>query len=118
MIYTSYEMIRDCREGKSAGWRHFIKQYVPVVRRILHRYGRAEGETEGVLTSLRRGETVLFQVLEPVPERPFVAELRQAIVVRSGEPTSVVLDLETVAGALAPLTLVEKQTVWLGTMRY
>jgi hypothetical protein len=31
---------------------------------------------------------------------------------------SVVLDLETVADALAPLTLVEKQAAWLETMRY
>ena len=30
MIYTCYEMVRDCRENRAEGWRYFIRNYVPV----------------------------------------------------------------------------------------
>jgi hypothetical protein len=123
MIYTCYEMIRDCRADRAEGWRHFIASYVPVIRKLLAHYqagSPGDGAVlERVLTAVRRPESSLFQSLEPAPERWFVAELRQKVMAELAvsEP-AIELDLETVAAALEPLTLVEKQAAWLETMRY
>jgi hypothetical protein len=123
MIYTCYDMIQDCRADRPAGWRHFISQYVPVIRKIAaHYYPEQADQVAGVLRALHRPESNLFATLDPAPERWFVAELRQRVLAAfdsnagdfvAGEP-----NLDTVSKALEPLTLLEKQAVWLETMRY
>jgi hypothetical protein len=122
MIYTCYEMIRDCRAGRAEGWRYFVSTYVPVIRRLLTHYQAGEPGTaaiESVLRALHRPEADLFQSLEPAPERWFVAQLRQKVLDRlPPDASTATIDLETVAAALEPMTLVEKQTGWLETMRY
>ncbi len=127
MIYTCYDMIRDCRADRAEGWSHFISHYVPVIRRLAVHYFPDEpldaGRMEHVLVALRRPESSLFQSLEPAPERWFVAELRQRVLAlleeMAGRPArELELDLETLGAALEPLTLAEKQAVWLETMRY
>jgi len=117
MIYTSYEMIRDCQVNAPQGRRYFIRHYVPVIRKMLVHYGN-EGDLERVLASVSQAESALFQ-MEPAPERPFVAALRQHVMkTQEDAPPRMELELETVAGALEPLTVVEKQAAWLETMHY
>jgi hypothetical protein len=123
MIYTCYEMIRDCRADRPEGWRYFVAGYVPVIRKLLAHY-QAGGSAhpalvDRVLLKMRQPESTLFRSLEPAPERWFVAELRQKIVeeLPPAKPT-IDLDLETLSAALEPLTLVEKQAAWLETMLY
>ncbi|HJT88663.1 MAG TPA: hypothetical protein VJ732_12425, partial [Bryobacteraceae bacterium] len=117
MIYTAYEMIRDCRADRAEGWAYFVSNYVPVIRKLLEHYG-APAMLDRVLTDLRRPDA-LFQSLEPVPERWFIAELRQKLLAQIEAPEpEIAIDLETVAAALEPLTLLEKQASWLETMRY
>ena len=123
MIYTCYEMIRDCRAGRAEGWRYFIAGYVPVIRKLLAHYQAGgpvdEAALERVLAAVRHPESSLFQSLEPAPERWFVAQLRQKVMEELPAPApAAALDLETVAAALDPLTLVEKQAAWLETMLY
>jgi hypothetical protein len=119
MIYTCYEMIRDCRANKPEGWRYFVSTYVPVIRKLLAHYGADPAALEKVLRCVRKPESSLFQSLEPAPERWFVAELRQTIMAQTAPPASVApLDLESLSPALEPLTLVEKQVAWLESMRY
>jgi hypothetical protein len=110
MIYTCYEMVRDCRANRPEGWSHFVSNYMPVVRKLLTHYRGGEPATPF---------EAWFPNLEPGPERPFLAELRQKVLagVNWAHP-QVTIDLEAVAGALAPLTTVEKQAVWLETMAY
>src|SRR5579859_2954622 len=93
MIYTCYDMIRDCRADRAEGWSHFITNYVPVIRQLAAHYFPHSGAVlEPVLVALRRPESSLFQSLEPAPERWFVAELRQRVLVayeeREGTGTS------------------------------
>jgi hypothetical protein len=110
-------MVRDCRADKPEGWTHFIVNYVPLIRRLLAHYGGRE--IEPVLKALRDPASSMFQSLEPAPERWFVAELRQKILADIlAVPPEIALDLETVAEALAPLTVVEKLAAWLETMHY
>jgi hypothetical protein len=120
MVYTCYEMIRDCRADRPEGWLYFLSSYAPVVRKLLAHYGGGRAPAlEQVLVGLRRPESSLFATLEPAPERWFVGELRQKVL--SGLPIpegAVPLDLETIATAWQPLTLTEKQAAWLETMGY
>jgi hypothetical protein len=123
MIYTCYEMIGDCRAGRAEGWRYLVACYVPVMRKLLAHYAAGQPDREAVLErlllALRRPESSIFQLLEPAPERWFVAALRQKVVAELAAPeAAIALDLETVAAALEPLTLVEKQVVWLESMLY
>ncbi len=116
MIYTCYEMVQDCRADKPEGWRYFVANYVPVIRKIVAHYG---GGLEATLTAMRDPASSLFRSLEPVPERAFVAELRQRILARLTAPEPALpLDLETLAAAWEPLTLVEKQAAWIETFGY
>jgi len=119
MIYTCYEMIRDCQANLAPGWRYFVRQYVPVIRKIQAHYGGGPAQLEGVMAAIRRPESSLFQGLEQEPERSFVAGLRQKVVAEApAARVDLELELDTLAAALEGLTLVEKQAVWLETMGY
>jgi DNA-directed RNA polymerase specialized sigma24 family protein len=126
MIYTCYDMVRDCRDGREEGWRHFVSNYVPVIRRIVARYlpeSSGDGLVERLLVTMRHPESPLFQSHDPAPERWFVAEMRQQVLNACEEPPSgaspeSALDLTLLSEALEPLTVVEKQAVWLESMRY
>lgn len=127
MIYTCYDMIQDCRGDRAEGWSYFLSNYVPVIRKLVAHYGAGHagdnGTVEKLLRFLRRPESRLFASLDPAPERWFVAELRQRVLVGLAEMSGTAvgepgLDLETLGKALAPFTLVEKQAAWLETMRY
>src|SRR5215831_17141842 len=117
MVYTSYEMIRDCRADAPAGWSFFLSHYVPAIRRIVTHYGQGDAQT--ILLQLRDPKSSLFASLEPGPERWFVAELRQHVLATLPTPSAEIeIDLDTVADALAPLTLTEKLAAWLESMHH
>ena len=122
MIYTCYEMVRDCRAGLPQGWTHFLQNYVPVIRRTISHYtpgGAVDaGVLERVLAEVRKPGAAILQASEP-EERWFVSQLRQLVVMELPAPEAEIeLDLETVTAALEPLTMTEKQAAWLETMRY
>lgn len=127
MIYTCYDMVRDCRDGRSEGWSFFVTQYVPVMRKLLAHYAplrKGDRDPLGeILRALRHPESGLFSSIEPGPERMFLAELRQWLVSRleNSDPQpapDLEIDLNTLTAALQTFTLVERQVVWLETMRY
>ena len=116
-VYTSYEMIRDCRADAPAGWSFFLSHYVPAIRRIVTHYG--QGDADAIVRQLRDPKSSLFASLEPGPERWFVAELRQHVLATLPTPSAEIeIDLATVADALAPLTLTEKLAEWLESMHH
>lgn len=120
MIYTCYDMVRDCRANRAEGWRYFLSSYVPVIRRLLAHYGTDDDATvEHVLRAVHKPESSLFDTLEPAPERWFLSELRQKVLAELPDPEpEIELDLEVAAEALAPLTVVEKQAAWIEGMGY
>jgi hypothetical protein len=121
MVYTAFEMIRDCRADRPEGWDYFIRHYIPLICKMLSHYGRKQdSELDKVLATLRDPGRGLFSALQPVSERPFVAHLRQKVLetVEGQDPPGLTIELETLAAALVGLTLVEEQAVWLETMRY
>jgi hypothetical protein len=123
MVYTCFEMVRDCRANLPEGWRYLASAYVPVIRRILAHYAPGAGDeaarVERVLLALRQPGCALFQSTDPSPERWLVGELRQMILAELPVPEpEIALDLETVTEALAPLTATEKQAAWFETMHH
>lgn len=123
MIYTCYEMVRDCRANLPEGWTHFITHYVPVVRKTLAHYAPERAGDAAlvnrILLTVRKSESFLFHSTEPPEERWFVAQLRQLIVGELGASAAEIpLDLETLTAALGTLTMTEKQAAWLETMHY
>jgi hypothetical protein len=120
MIYTCYEMVRDCREDRPEGWRYLAANYVPVIRKLLRHYASDDDALVArVLTAIRKPESSMFQSAEPAPERWFVAELRQKVLGELPDRApEIEVDPETAAEAFAPLTVVEKQAVWTEGMRY
>jgi hypothetical protein len=123
MIYTCYEMVRDCRADLPEGWVHFIVHYVPVIRQALAHYAPERVHDaallDQILLRVRQPESFLFQSAEPPEERWFVAQLRQLMVAELvTPPAEIPLDLETLTAALGPLTMSEKQAAWLETMGY
>src|SRR5262249_22183787 len=113
-------MVRDCRADRPEGWSYLVAYYTPVIRRILAHYAADEASlVERTLRELRSPESSLFQSLDPSPERWFVAELRQRVLAGIEHPDpEIAIELETVAAAIEPLTVVEKLAVWFETMRY
>src|SRR5437879_12804339 len=64
MIYTCYEMVRDCRANLPEGWRHLIANYVPLIRTLVAHYapGQAGARAQAklidrVLAGLHRPES-------------------------------------------------------------
>jgi hypothetical protein len=93
-----------------------------VIRKAVAHYAPESGEGDllnRVLLTVRQPESFLFQSGEPPEERWFVAQLRQLTIAELAAPAAEIpLDLETLAVALGPLTVTEKQAAWLETMGY
>jgi len=93
---------------------------------VLHYRPERDGTIDDVLIAIRNPGTKrdsLFATITPAPEREFLAELRQQVlaIINAGSPVpapGVSIDLETLTAALEPLSFLEKQAVWLETMRY
>src|SRR5258708_11193273 len=72
MVYTCYEMIRDCRADLPAGWSYFLSQYVPTIRRLIQHYAPEKAGdaalVERILLAIRKPESSMFQSLEPAPD--------------------------------------------------
>jgi len=122
-VYTCFDMIRDCREGKAAGWNYFAKNFIAPLRMLLRHYaGTADHEQllSRLLQELRSTADRLFARLSPMPERQFFMLLRPRVlaVTKRGEPESDPLDLETLTAALQDYSPVERQITWLETMEY
>jgi len=123
MIYTCYEMVRDCRAGSAEGWTYFIAHYVPVIRKALAQYvpERASDPIllQQILETARQPQSFIFHATEQPEERWFVSQLRQLIVAELAAPAAdLAIDLEVLTAALEPFTMTERQAAWLETMRY
>jgi DNA-directed RNA polymerase specialized sigma24 family protein len=123
MVYTCYDMIRDCRAGEARGWRYFAANFAPIAQRLLDHYApgdaRNPARLERFFQGLRAPDSSVFQSTGPVPERDFLALLRQVVLAEIEAPApQIPIGLEELRLALAPLTEVELQAVWLETMRY
>ncbi|MBV9506398.1 MAG: hypothetical protein JO323_15475 [Acidobacteriia bacterium] len=124
MVYTCFDMIRDCRANVPDGWSYFITNYVPSVRTLLGHY-RPEhmGALDTLLMTIGAPDAGLFSSLKPLSEREFLLALRQNVLEALDRAApwpqpEVGVELEALTQALEAFTLVERQVVWLETMNY
>lgn len=116
-VYTTYEMIADCRAGQAEGWRWFARNFVPPLRVLLAHY--AGGDPEPALARLLAAVRPEIGGWEPAPLRELVAGLRPKLLEAARyEAARHDVEMEEVEAALAPLTVAERQMVWLETMGY
>ena len=122
-IYTCFDMIRDCREGKAQGWRFFASNFIAPLRTLLRHYaGTADVEAflRSLLHDLREKDGGFFAALSPAPERQFLMLLRPRVlaVTENMAPRECALRLETLTAALRDYSPVERQITWMETMSY
>ncbi|MFN3324011.1 MAG: hypothetical protein ACK5AZ_10990 [Bryobacteraceae bacterium] len=124
-IYTCFDMIADCRANKREGWVYFVTHYLPLCGTLIEHYypdRSADAELLGrVLRALRDPKSSLFGT--PESEREFCSRLRQFVLAaveddKASTAPEISLDFETLTEALAPLTAMERQAVWLEAMGY
>src|ERR1039457_3314287 len=123
MIYTCYEMVRDCRADLPEGWVHFIVHYVPPVRQALAHYAPRRAQDAALLNQIllriRQPESFLFQSAEPPEERWFVAQLRQLMVAElAAPPAEISLGLETLTAGVGAATMTGKEGAWFETIGF
>lgn len=126
-VYTSFDMMSDCRANKREGWSFFVTQYLPVCRALLAHYFADRAADTALLgrvaTATCRPESGLFADRGLALEREFVGDLRQHVLAaveadRASEAAVAPLDLEILTKALEAFTPLERQAAWLMTMRY
>ncbi len=113
-IYTCYDMVRDCPAGAAAGWTHLVTTFVPALRDMAHHYGMGDGALDRLPEWLRTADVWSAESL--IGERDFLTRLRPLVAEPAAQGGELTLD--AVAEAFEPLTLTERQVVWLEAMRY
>ena len=124
-VYTSLEMIIDCRANKPDGWRYLVSRYVPVIRRVVSHYSgdaNLSSRVDKLLLQLHSPADPLYSS-SSINEREFIAALRQRVLdlmdtERPASAPDVEVDLATLTQALEPLTATERQMLWLESMGY
>lgn len=111
-------MIHDCPAGAAAGWTHFVKTFLPALRDMVRHYGANDGALERLPEKLRQAGPALWVSEGLIGERDFLTRLRGLVLDAAAPQPDAALTLEAMAEAFEPLTLVERQVVWLDTMRY
>ena len=90
MIYTCYEMVRDCRAGVPEGWIYFISYYVPAIRRTVAQYApERAGDAalmQRILLAVRKPESFLFHSTEDQGVPVFNSDLYVASLKAAGIP--------------------------------
>jgi hypothetical protein len=123
-VYTSFDMVLDCRNGRTEGWSYFVRNFVEPLRFLLRHYARPaevpEAEFRSFLKAFHSEAKSFFDSLEPVSERQFLMSLRPRLlaVTRPPAETNPSLDLEILDEAFPAYTATERQMVWLETMGY
>ena len=117
-IYTCFDMIVDCRQGKPEGWRYFARTFVAALRRIFSHYGGGDEHVFELIDRLRAPNSPLH-AMQPMTQREFVDALRPLVLELTAKPAQGISpDLSLVQEALAPLTAIERQTAWFETFGY
>lgn len=123
-VYTSFDMIPDCRKGRREGWSYFVRNFVEPLRFLLCHYARpAEVSEEDFVRFLKAFHSEaksFFESIEPVSERQFLMLLRPRVLAATspGTVTNPEITIEILNEAFSAYTATERQMVWLETMGY
>ena len=118
-IYTCFDMIVDCRQGRAEGWRYFTRTFVAALRRTFAHYGGGEEHVFKLIERLRAPSDSPLHAMQPMTQREFLDALRPLVLELTAPATKGISpDLSLVQDALAPLTATERQTAWFESFGY
>jgi hypothetical protein len=126
-LLSGAELVRQCLDPDAPAWRHFITDYLPLAGLLLDRHypqlaPRREALLREVLLRARDEQARFLRDYRGRSEREFLLHLREMVLSVFDEAAPVApvpetpLEWETFEAALAPLTALEKQVVWLDTL--
>ena len=126
-LLTCTDLVRQCLDPDASAWRHFITDYLPFAGLLLDRHypqlaPLREALLREVLLRARDEQSRFFRDYRGRSEREFLLHLREMVlsVLDEAAPVAPIpetpLDWETFEAALAPLTALEKQVVWLDAL--
>ena len=114
--------MEDCRAGRPEGWRYFVGHVLPACLSIVRHYqpnGNDPESVERLLLSLRDDPSSPIVAGKPMSERELLFGLREFLLAgRGSDEQSAEAEAQTFTKALEPLTLTEKQIVWLTVLGY
>ncbi len=122
-------MAEDCAQGKPLGWQEFVRDYQPIVRRLLLNYFPAlEPEIGAHLTALFRQarESEWFKGLKFPNEREFLMAFRDLVFAYgrgaygrgAGQVPAQAISVEQYLDLTKDLSLVEREMLWLALKGY
>jgi len=124
-VYTSIDMLDDCRAGKVEGWKHLIAEFLPALEWILCHYEKDKEERRrlmrGLLASMRSDPDSPVNRLRSATDREFLYHAAGYLLAAAGPgaaPTGDSGDLPAFRRALEPLTRLERQIVWFAALGY
>ena len=125
-VRTIFAMAEDCARGERLGWHEFVRDYLPIGRRLLeHYFGVLKPDLETHLAAVferaRAQDNAWFKSLHFANEREFLMAFRE-LVFRYGREQARVpvprLSMEQYSQLIDGLSLVEREMLWLYVKGY
>ncbi len=124
-VLTSSDMARQCQEEQPAGWRYFIKHYLPFAAALLDRHcpesaPKRDALLEQILQRSRRQDSQFFRDYRGQSEREFLLYFRDSVLAVVSEqaapadrPAEMVLEWEVFQKSLEGFSPLEQQAIWM-----
>lgn len=125
-VRTIFAMAEDCARGEALGWHEFVRDYLPIGRRLLEHYFRVlkpdlETHAAAVFERARAQDNAWFKSLKIANEREFLMAFRE-LVFRYGREEARVqvprISMEQYGQLIEGLSLVEREMLWLYVKGY
>ncbi len=124
-VITCSDMARQCQDGHPAGWRHFVKYYLPFAAALVDRHcsesaPKRDALLEEVLQRSRGQNFHFFRNYQGQSEREFLLYFRDYVLAIAQEqaapperPPQIVLEWELFQRSLEGFSLLERQAIWM-----
>ena len=124
-VYTSIDMLEDCRAGRAEGWEYLVDRFLPALEWIARRYDEAaagrEGFFDGFLTALRDDAGSPVNRLRTATDREFLYHAAEYWLDWAGALPADAGNRgirERFGRALEEFTRLERQIVWFTVLGY
>ncbi len=124
-VYTSIDMLEDCRAGRAEGWEYLVSRFLPALEWIARRHDEAaagrEGSLKGFLAALRDDARSPVNRFRTATDREFLYCAAEYWLDWAGALPADAGDRgirERFGGALEEFTRLERQIVWFAVLGY
>ncbi|HXE90717.1 MAG TPA: hypothetical protein VNK82_07115 [Terriglobales bacterium] len=125
-VRTIFAMAEDCARGERRGWQEFVRDYLPIARRLLEHYFAVlkpdlPNHTAAVFERARAQQNAWFRGLRFSNEREFLMAFRELVFLYGREEARVPvprISMEQYQQLIEGLSLVEREMLWLYVKGY